>query len=194
MLTVMTPEPSRRHLPEWSGDFARQALANAVGTLMALLVVFLAGVVFGAIQDVPARSVIAAVVALAGVLVAAVATVKLADAYPRYRRARKALDAVEAVQRPAERAERAYGRLDAEFEDGYALIARANEARERGDMEEFARLDAALDAHVSAMRFATQEADRYGAEAHRAVEEAMRVLEEHGYGPPDDTETNPDAE
>ena len=66
-LISLAPDPetaARGRLPRWSGDFARQALANAVGTLIAGLVVLLGGVLIGAFSDVSTKTVLIATAAL----------------------------------------------------------------------------------------------------------------------------------
>ncbi len=49
-------------------DFAKQAAANAAGTLIAALILFLGGVIVGAIDDVPAETWLSAVALLISVL------------------------------------------------------------------------------------------------------------------------------
>src|SRR5687768_3488130 len=77
----------RRRPPAWAGEMARQALANALGTLIAALVLFLGGVILGAIPDVPTRAVLAASGALLSLLGVAIGVARLARVLPRYQRA-----------------------------------------------------------------------------------------------------------
>jgi hypothetical protein len=54
--------------PPWLQDFVRQTLANALGTLIAALVLFLGAQLFGLLDDVPTSSTITAALALLGAL------------------------------------------------------------------------------------------------------------------------------
>ena len=81
-----SPEGRPVRLPAWSGDFARQALANATGTLIAALTLFLFGVLFGAIDDVSTSAIVAASVTLASTVAAAVSAALVVRRYPEYRK------------------------------------------------------------------------------------------------------------
>jgi hypothetical protein len=74
-------------LPAWVGDVAKQAGGNALGTHIAALLIFLGGVIGGAISDVSTGTVVAAL----STLVAAMATVIYA--YAASREAREAAEA-----------------------------------------------------------------------------------------------------
>jgi hypothetical protein len=62
--------PAPKVPDDWPGDIAKQAIGNALGTLVAALILFLGGVLLGAIQDVPTSTVLGAIGALVGTVLA----------------------------------------------------------------------------------------------------------------------------
>lgn len=59
---------SERKAPPLTGEFLRQAAANAVGTITAALILFLFGALLGVIDDVPFQAWATALVSLAALL------------------------------------------------------------------------------------------------------------------------------
>jgi hypothetical protein len=186
-------EPQRaRRIPLWSGEFARASLANAVGTLMAALVLFLGGVIFGAIKNVPTDVVIAAIAALVALGATAILSARLASDVPRRFERRRQRNA---LRRPFERMHSATQRAQAEMGDGgevQRLIDLAKAAQERGDLDDFDRYLGEAQRRAASAAFAVDVAQRYWEDIAKAadqhggdtpnpyLDEFFRIAEEHG--------------
>jgi hypothetical protein len=111
-----------RQAPLWRSEFARQAAANAVGTLTAALMLLVVGVLLGAINHVPTRAVVAAITALVALVVMAVSTAMLVRLVARYVEKKRQYAA---IARPFERVSEAHDLTvgDIDFERIHALIA-----------------------------------------------------------------------
>jgi hypothetical protein len=179
---VGSPSPPRERLPDWSGEFARQTAANALGTLIAALVIFLAGVILGVITDVPLRSVVAAA---SGLGTAILAFSVLADLKLRIDRRTTRSHYVAATSRPIRRARAAVDLTFAEHKEVKDLLDRARDAADRGDLSEAVRLGDEVQRRVDGLHFMAEEADRY-------ADEAERINREHRPTPePGDTKGRP---
>jgi uncharacterized protein HemY len=152
--------PRRRGVPDWTGDFGLQTLANAFGTLMAALVLFLGGVLLGAIRDVPTATVVWSAILLASLIGMAVSGAILYRHYPRYRAAKRAYDA---VLRPWERVVQAHEleRRAFDADELRTLLAAARAADQRGDDEEAESLVTLVERRIAEVDFATDLTERY---------------------------------
>ncbi|MEN3285587.1 MAG: hypothetical protein V7607_6727 [Solirubrobacteraceae bacterium] len=152
--------PSRR--PAWAAEFAQTALANALGTLVAALVLFLGGVALGAINDVPTRSVVIAALLLVSLLGLGIGIAGFVRTVPAYLEARRILRRVKRPQARAAAAQRAARDIDSDSIRRKLAAARA--AHAAGDEEAAARF--------------VEEAEREVISRDAAIEEAQRRADE----------------
>lgn len=148
-------------LPQWTGDVARQALGNAVGTLIAALILFLSGVALGEIKDVPFSVIVVLVLVLFGLVLMAISAAIWVKKYPHYVEKKRLYDAME---RPYERARQAASQLaehESNHEEVEALIAAAKAAIKRDDAEEATRIAEEAYQRLGSTDFALDMANRY---------------------------------
>lgn len=163
------------------GQIAIGAVGNALGTLVAALVLLLGGVALGALQDVPASAIVAAAGALVGAFSAGVAAsiarrrigAGLVRVTLRARGAAEYRDAAERWLAAEERA--AAGRMERKRHVRRLLDA-AEAARQQGDEEKAARLTDRAEGLRALLAYDAEVAERERRRKREAEERWRRLL------------------